>query len=141
MRQDSYHDVGTELVGLVLERRVLLKHNTLDIVGRLADSLCNCQLKVSQKVCEGEGITHIKHVRRDLGALLRERPQLLEESVRDLLRGLKGSMRSGTDRAVNVGRLVDDVLDNRLGLMKHWSETLPRINYYVKAMTDKRTAS
>ena len=71
---------------------------------------------------------HVKHVCWDLSTLLGKRPQLFEESVRDLLGRLKGSVGSRTNGRVDLGGPVDDVLDDGLGLMEHRSEALRSVS-------------
>lgn len=101
---DLVDDVGAELVRLLLDRALLGEDNGLDVARDLGQAL--------------------EELVRELLALLGQGVELLEESVRDLGRLLDGGSVASVELRVDRGSLVDDLLDDGLGLADEGSDTL-----------------
>ena len=71
-------------------------------------------------------MTHVEEVPGNLLTLSSEHLELLKESMREILRGLDGGMGSSTEGRVDLCRLVDHILDNRLGRLDEGSDALFR---------------
>lgn len=70
------------------------------------------------------GQTHVEEGTRELLALLGKGAQLLQESVRDLLRRVDGSGGAGTEGRVDLGRLLEHIADDGLSRLEEGSEAL-----------------
>lgn len=70
--------------------------------------------------------TYIDERARETLALLSELLQLLDESVRHLARVLDNGIGSGPKSRVDLGSLVDDVLDNGRGVLEQRSDALKK---------------
>lgn len=116
----THHDVSAELVRLVLEGGVFGKDNLLHVICGLAEALEECQLTT----CKDQYSTYLEEVTWDVFALAGKSLELLEESVRDVLRALQGGVGSSTEGGVDLGGLVNHVRDDGRGRLEVWSESL-----------------
>jgi hypothetical protein len=115
----TYQDIGTELVGFILDGCVLLRDDSPDISSGFSNTL---HISFLHKVKCPQA--YINERSREILALFSKLLQLLEKSMRDVRRGLNDGRSPCSESGVDFSGPVDNIMNHRRGMLEPRSDSL-----------------